>query len=175
MRTFLISVTITWPSQQRPTLQLKPFPVWVSHCHMTPYFSCPVVFLPGCWWFTVCPPLSAQTPTRHLPKASQNLICACLFFGFIGEVSLGHTFSKCTPKSLSDTTGERENICWQPPSAYPVISNLTLCCCMSHPAHCNASGPPAAAFNHSIHMRDCFRGSSLARLLWLVNVCLFIA
>lgn len=63
----------------------------------------------------------------------------------------------------------RENICWEPPFACPVISNLTLCCCMSHPVHCDASGL------RRLHMQDCFRGSSLALLLWLVNVCHFIA
>lgn len=56
-----------------------------------------------------------------------------------------------------------------------LYSHSVLLCLTSSALQCSRHTPPPPPSTTWPTRPDCFRGSSSARLLWLVNVCLFIA
>lgn len=151
-----MSVTITWPSQQRLMLQLlSPFLVWVSH-HMTLLGL--VVFL------VACGSQFSLLMMRYTPEFSPLLFRACcfklicFFRGFLPD----HKFTECTsnptPRVLSQG---RENIIVSLPS--PTLLFLIWQCVVVCHLQCTVMlqaslfPSPHLAFDHSTHIPDCIR------------------
>lgn len=142
---------------------------WLGYCIVTRH---PLVLLscslPGSRFAL----LSQLNLTRDLSKSSQNLFCVCcLNLSAPFEVFLNHNLVHTQIPEWYHR-GERIFVDSHPSPA--LLSLISHCVVVCH-IQCTAMLQASAAFNHSIHMQDCFSGSSLACLLWLVNVCHFIA